>query len=195
MLSEQRTPPTGCETDFTKQKFATGNATPASFSSSIQDLKSLPSFHTNSLPRKMGQYPGAGVYGRFYDINTTGGHFQRSIPMRNSIAGSTSNYFSANHHASGAGHFGEFGPSDIGRDHTTFVEYFIPRSMSDFNLSLIKPDAIPASEGQILQPVLKTKTGPKSGEGGNMKMRVTFQDDMGLSDNLPPPPPTADEFM
>uniref|UniRef100_A0A8D8ZTP5 Uncharacterized protein n=1 Tax=Cacopsylla melanoneura TaxID=428564 RepID=A0A8D8ZTP5_9HEMI len=135
----------------------------------------------------MGQFPS---YGRLYDINT-GGHFQRSVPMRNSIAGTTSGYYAT----SQAGHFGEFGPSDISRDHpTTFVEYFIPRSMSDFNLSIIKPE--PVAEGQVLQPVLKNnKSGAKSG-GDNNKMRVTFQDDRSLGDELPPPPPTAaDEFM
>lgn len=106
----------------------------------------------------------------------------RSIPMRNSIAGSTSNYFAPN----SGGHFAEF--SDISRDQP-FVEYFIPRSMSDFNLSLIKPEGVPT--GQILQPVLKNKNGAKPEAG---KMRVTFQDDMGVGEELPPPPAT-DEFM
>lgn len=139
----------------------------------------------------MGQYQ----YGRFYDINTMGGHFQRSIPMRNSIAGTTRNYFPQNHAPVG-GHFAEFAPSDFNRDHTTFVEYFIPRSMSDFNLSIIKPEVLPGVEGQVLQPVLKNKNGAKSGEGTtNSKMRVTFQDDMALGQNLPPPPPSAEDFM
>ncbi|KAL1453761.1 hypothetical protein WDU94_010075, partial [Cyamophila willieti] len=195
---ETRTPPSGCETEFkySKQKF-TSNSNCSNFSASIQDLKSIPpTFHTNSLPRKMGQFPSYGYdtskfsflfISRFYDINA--GHFQRSVPMRNSIAGTTSGYYAT------GGHFGEFGPSDISRDQpTTFVEYFIPRSMSDFNLSIIKPE--PVVEGQVLQPVLKNnKSGAKSG-GENNKMRVTFQDDRTLGDEIPPPPPpAADEFM